>query len=299
MGTQFWWIFDTAAAAILLIAVFLSGRKGFAKTVVIMVGYVLSIVLAMSVSGSASGFIYKNSVRQSNISGIERALDSTDIVQKTKSYIESLGYNVTVSEANVEKIFKDEGDVKQALYKYVNSINGRTVDTEDSFNEKMTEGFAGIMENALSEELTRYAAETAANKVRNNSPDFDETLKKIYGGNIQEAAIYIEENYTGDASSEIIKIFCFIIIIFVFMIIVKIIARKLNDGEAIRPVGDIADHVIGGIFGAAEGLVLIFIVAAAVRSCVILGSNGMLLFNSDTIDKTIFFKHIYNLVLKL
>lgn len=299
MGTDFWWFFDLMAAAILLITVYIYGRKGFAKIIVTIVGYVLSIFLAATASGSAGDSFYKNGVKSSNIKCIEDALDDNNIAQKTKSYIESLGYNVTLNEANIENIFSKGGDVNDSLYQYVHNINGRVADSKEEFSEKMTEGFAEMMNTILAGALTKYSAEAAADLIRSDMSLFGETLKILQNDGVNKAAVHIEENYTGEASTDIIKIFCFIIIIFLFMMIIKIIAQKVNENDSIRPAGDIADHVIGGVFGAVEGVIVMVIAAAVVRALVILSGNEMMIFNSETIDKTIFFKHIYNIVMKL
>lgn len=300
MGTQFWWFFDAAAAVIILVSVFLSGKRGFAKTIAVTVGWIIVMVLAIPSSGGAADFIYKNGVKQSNVSAIESALEHESIIQKMKTYIEGLGYSVTVDETKLESIFKDgeNTDVCGRLYEYVNNINGKVVDSEENFRTKMTDGLAEIMTGILQEELSGYEAEAVSEKIR-NSESFESDFGLLCGGDTHTAAAYIEEAYTADATKDIIRIFCFIIIIFVLMTVVKIIAQKLNDGEAVSPIGDIADHTVGGILGAAEGTALVFIFAAAVRALVVLGGEDMLLFNGDTIDKTIFFKHIYNLVLKL
>lgn len=302
MGTQFWWFFDAASAAVILIAVFLSGKKGFAKSIAVTIGWVVAMAAAFAVSGGAAGFFYGNAVKPSNVSAVENALRHSSITQKTKSYIEGLGYNVTVDEEKLSEIFSKstETDVYAELYKYVNNINGRVVDDEAAFNDKINNGFAEIMESLLADELTSYEAEAAAEKIRTyGQSGFKSDLNVICGSDTRAAAELIEEQYTSGATSDIIRIFCFIIIVFVFMIIVSVIARKLSDGGAFSPAGDISDHVLGGILGAVEGIAVIFTAAAAVRALVILGSNEMMLFNSETIDKTIFFKHIYNLVLKL
>ena len=302
MGTQFWWFFDAAAAAIMLVSVYLSGRKGFSKSIAVMIGYVLALLLAAPLSGGTADFIYEKSVRESNISSIGRALENNSITKKTKSYIEGLGYNVTVDEGRLSEILTEdrESGVYAELYKYVNNINGRVVDEETAFTDKMQEGFAGIMKEILSEELTGYEAESASEKILTGKQvSFEKDLSTLCREDTRAAAELIEKQYTADATKDIIRIFCFITIIFVLMIIVRMIAQKLSDGEAIRPIGDITDHVAGGVLGAAEGAVIIFLTAAAVRAMVILGNNEMLLFNSETIDKTIIFKHIYDLVLKL
>ncbi len=74
---------------------------------------------------------------------------------------------------------------------------------------------------------------------------------------------------------------------------------KLNKSDAISPLGDIADHAVGGFLGIIEGAAILLMLAALVRALVIMGSDEMMIFNSDAVNKTFLFKHIYNLVLKL
>lgn len=299
MGTQFWWFFDVAAVAILLVTIYLAGRKGFAKTIVVMLGYVLSMILAVSASGTLSETVYNNSVKQSNIKNIKKALDDNDLIEKTKYYIEGLGYSVTLDDEITTDILAKGGDVSESLYEYICNINGRQPDTQEGFREKLADGYADMMNSILKDKITDYELEIATEKIRKDIASFGDFLALYLGEDNQLAAEYIEENYTAGCASDIIKIFCFIIIVFVLMTIVRVIAGKLNDKEMLSPLGDIADHAVGGVLGIFEGAAVIVILTAVVRVLVIMGSNEMMLFNSEAINKTILFKHIYNLVMKL
>lgn len=299
MGTDFWWFFDVAAAALLLVSVFLAGKKGFSKVIVVMIGYVIAVAAALGVSGAISGFFYDNSVKQTNIKNITSVLERTDFTLETKNSIEGMGYNVRVNSDKLNDILSNSDEaLYDELYKYTNNINGKVVDTKESFNQKMTEGFAAITGDILSSELSVYEVSAAENAIISGEADFSEMVMLLYNGNYTEAATYIEENYTAPASKDIIKIFSFIIIIFVVMIIVRMIASVIDQKDSIRPLGSITEHVLGGALGAVEGAVLLLVAAAAVRACILLGNNEMVMFNSETIDKTIFFRHIFNIMLE-
>lgn len=305
MGMQFWWFYDVAAAAIILVAVFLSARKPISKAIASLTALVLGLLVAMPASSSMADSIYKNTIRSSNIDKIQKTLEDETFTQKTKAYIENLGYKVVVKEEKLDNIFSElgsgsvTGDVYSALYKYVNNINGKSVDTEEAFNEKMEEGFAEMISDIVSENLSLNAAETAAAAVRENHESINELLILSQQEYMTDAAEYIEDNYTATAYMDIVKLICFIILLFVIVIAVKFFVHAILGKESEFTQLSIGEHICGGIIGLFIGAFVVFIAAVAVRTYTIFGSGEMLFFNDEVIDKTLFFRYVYELAIKL
>lgn len=305
MGMQFWWFYDVAAVAIILVAVFLSARKPISKAIASLMALVLGLLVAMPASSSMADSIYKNTIRNSNIDKIQKTLEEESLTQKTKAYIESLGYKVVVKEDKLENIFKELGsdsakaDVYDALYKYVNNINGRSVDTEEAFDEKMAEGFAEMISDIVSEELSLNAAEAAAAAVIENPESINEFLILSQQEYMTDAAEYIEDNYTAASYMDIVKLLCFIILLFVIVVAVKFFAHAILGKESEFTVLSIGEHIGGGVIGLFIGAFLVFIAAVAVRTYTIFGSGEMLFFNNEVIDKTLLFRYVYELAAKL
>lgn len=299
MESQFWWFFDVAAISVLLISIYLSGKRGFSKTIFVIIGYILSITAASAFSGGAADIIYDKFVKQRCQTQIEAALADVSMTQKTKSFIENLGYGVILDEEQIGEIFSSGGSVSEKLYEYVNSIENRTVDTAEGFNENISEGFADIAESVLSENMHSYASNCAAKLIEDDADGFGEALRLLQTGADDEAAAYIEENYTADAVRDIIKVICFIIILFILTSAVRFISVRIGRSGKIHPLGYIFEHALGGVLGIAEGIMIIFLAAVAVRIIVVLGNDEMMFFNSKAIDETFLFKHIYKLTMKL
>lgn len=303
MGTQFWWFYDAAAAAIILVALFIAARKPLSATISSLAAFVLGLVVALSASGSISESIYENTIKNSNSEKLEKTLEDESIVYKTKDYIESLGYNVVVKEEKLEEIFSEAGssrtDVYSALYKYTNNINGRVVDTQEAFTVKMTEGFAEIISSIVSDNLSSYAAETAAEKVMSEPESIGEFLALSQQEYMTDAAEYIEENYTSSAYIDLIKLLSFIILLIVIAAAVKLFAHAVIGKEANSSRMSIGEHICGGFAGIFVGIVIVFAAAVIVRIYTILGSGEMLFFNEKVIDETLLFRYVYNLVIKL
>lgn len=303
MNTQFWWFFDAAAVVILLVTVFLSGKRGFSKSIVTCIGCIVAVALSFPLCRQTGEMFYDSSIRESNVKAIDKALEKNSVPDKMKIYIEGLGYSIRIDEGIFNDILtNDEKDVYDALYTYVNNINGRNVDEKSVFEDKITEGFALTIGSIVGQELTAYEAEYAENfiKTAEGRALLKENMSVICNPNTTVSAEFIEKNFVCTGSKEFVRIMSFVILVFVIMIIVKIV-EKLIRGEEMpdRISNELASHIVGGVLGVFEGLMLVFVAAAAVRVNIILGSDNMMMFNSETIDKTLVFKYVYNLVLKI
>lgn len=292
MGTAFWWAFDIGSVALILVSIYFSAKKGFSKTFPVLLGCILCILTAGPLSRASAEFVYKNSVRRSNISTIEKAVDDQELFQKVKSGLENMGYRIKTDTQQLEEVFGKDDPITE-LYVYAGNINGKAVDTEENFRKKTAECFSSVTETLLTHELTQYEASKAAEIIKNDPESFCNVMSLLSNNDDKAAAEYIEENFTSDASQDIIKIFCFIIIIFVIMLLARTAAQIIGKGASGSRIGEITETILSGIFGAAESFVVLTAAAAAVKALIIVSSDSMLLFNTETIDKTLLFKYIY------
>lgn len=304
MGSQFWWFYDVAAAAVILVAVFITARKPISKSAASLAAFLLGIVVAASASGTIGESVYKNAIKNSNAEKLEKTLDDGYMVQKTKLYIESLGYNVNVKAENVEKIFSECASVPgknvyDELYSYVNNINGKNVDTEEAFRAKMEVGFASIIKSIVSERLSGYAAECAYKKVLEKPDSIGELIAFSQEEYQTAAAKYIESQYTSGAYITTVKLISFILLAIAVIIIVKLFAHALFSGRSDYAQPSLGEHIGGAVIGLAVGAAALVIIAVSVKIYTIFGSGEMLFFNDEVIDKTIIFKYAYELAGKL
>lgn len=303
MNTEFWWFFDAVAVVILLVTVFLSGKRGFSKSIVTCIGCIVAVALSFPLSRQMGEIFYNSSISESNVKALDKALEKNSVPDKMKTYIEGLGYSIRIDEdIFVDILTNEEKDVYDALYTYVNNINGRNVDEKSEFEEKLTEGFALTIGSIVKQELTAYEAEYAENFIRTEEGRalLEENMYKVCNPNTTVGAEYIEANFVATGSKEFVRVMSFVILVFVIMIIVKIVEKLIHGEEnPDRINNELASHIAGGVLGIFEGLMLIFVASACVRVNIILGSDNMMMFNSETIDKTIVFKYVYNLVLKI
>lgn len=304
MGEQFWWFYDAAAVAVVLICVFISGRRGLTKALTALVGGVLAFAVALSLSGSISGSLYKTTLKDSNTKKLSHSLEGKDLTADMKAYLESLGYNIKVDYNKLDAILHTGEDLDENIYKYVNNINNKTVDEEETFYQKLHEGYGDIIYRYVSEELSAFSAATARKKVI-DKPETMETLTPLmnkYGDTSDEpitmmpVAKYMVETYVCDAYITLLRIITFIVLLFVVMIIMRLVFKAFLDDDSAHQ--SIASHTLGGVIGIINGGIFVAAVAAMIRLYVILGSNEMLFFNFKAINKTYLFKYFYKFITK-
>lgn len=301
MGTEFWWFYDVIAVAVLLVCIFLSGKKGFLKGVFMALCCAVSVFVSFAVSGTVSQELYKNTVRSSNVRKIEKNLKNDTFTQKYAAYLEDMGYFIKVNSEKLDEIFKSDKELDKALCNYVNNINARKAEENEAvLLEKIREGYAVVMSDIISQSLNKFSAETAANEIRNDSSGIKEFLILVLDkdGGTHDAAVYIADNYTAKAYTTIFRLTGFVILyIAIFLIIMAVVNSftSKRDGST----ESTGSHIAGGLISIVTGGIMIFAVAAVIRLWAIMGNNEMLFFNNDVIDSTFIFKYFYDLVLKM
>ena len=304
MGEQFWWFYDVAAVAVVLICAFVSGRRGLTKALTSLVGGVLAFAVALTLSSSISSSLYKSTLKSSNTKKLAHALEGKDLTDELKTYLESLGYNIKVDYNKLDEILHTGEDLDERIYKYANNINSKTVDTEKQFYEKLHEGYGDIIYRYVGEELSKFAAATARKNVI-EKPEIMEGLTPLmnnFGDNSDEqiamtpAARYIVNNLVCDAYIEFLRVITFIVLLIAVIIILRLLFNAFIDDDSAHQ--SILSHTLGGVVGIVYGAVYVLAVAAMIRLYVILGSNEMLFFNFKAIDKTYLFKYFYKFITK-
>lgn len=88
-----------------------------------------------------------------------------------------------------------------------------------------------------------------------------------------------------------------IILFFViFAIVVAILEAIANASKIINriPVISSANELLGGILGLAKAVIIIFVISIGIQFLISVTDDSLVFINTFTIDKTIFFKYVYN-----
>ncbi len=300
MGSQFWWFYDTMTLAIILVCAFIWGRKGAMKGVFAAVGGVLAVMLAFGVSGVVSDGLRQMTLKSGDVRKIEEQLTPDTFTDEMAVYLENMGYPIRVDRERLGEIL-DKTDVQydEAIVKYINNINSSRLEKNTQvLVEKVHEGYAVAIGEIVGESVSKFAAETAAEEVRKNPGMMQELIPLMRQEVSTGAANYIGENCTAPAYRTIFRLASFAVLFLVSWLALIAVIRSFA-GNSGGSASGAANHIIGAVMGAAAGAVAVLAVAAAVRLSAVLGSNEMLFFNNDVVDRSLIFKYFYGIIEKM
>lgn len=300
MGSQFWWFYDIVAAAVFLVCIFLAGKKGVLRGAIAAVGCVIALALALGISTGAADGVYQNTMRSSNIKKVAKVIRQDVFLYKYAAYLESLDANIDPNYDRLDAIFSSENkNYDEQLSKYINNINGRRLYDDEETLRVVHEGYAVVIGELVSQSMNKYAAEVAMKEIRKNPGTMQELIPMIHfreEGESVPPAKFITDNYTAPAYVTIYKLAGLLIVFILAFVFTLYMSYSIaSKQEPSRPV----EYIISGSTGIFTGAAIVFIIAAAVRLWAVLGSNEMLFFNNEVIDRSLIFKYFYNLVSKL
>ncbi len=300
MGTQYAWFYDVVVAAIALVCIFIGSKKGVLKSVFAFVGIMIAAILSYVLSGTLSETISNGAVSDGNSKKMLKNLESETFMSDYIDYLEHMGYSIVIKEEKIEAIFQNkEENIDESLAKYINNINGHPVDEKDALIEKIREGYAVIIKDLVSQSLNKYAAETAAQQIREDSSGMQELIPLIMeSDNLRPATDFIAENYIAPAYYTITRLVSFIVL-FVFVALLLVLSVNAYFGRREVSAIGVTSHVAGGIFGLITSIFIIFAVAVSIRIWAITGNNEMLFFNNDSVDRSYVFKYFYDFANKM
>lgn len=273
MDTHFWWFFDAATIAVVLVFMYIFGRKNIIKTGVMLGCCIVSFAAAAFLSVKAEEYAYEKYVREFNISQIESLLDDNRFTKKAENILDERGYAAMNEESGMASVFVWDLMAEMDAMEMVDSL--------------------------LSENLRFYIPDKSAKLFDIIGYQGFEKLSMLFSNtNNRQAAEYIEENYTAGVSKNIIRIICFIIILFVLIAVSGSLTGFASRNISGSKTGYILNHTAGTLIGAVLGVFTVFVVSAAIRVLISFGNDQMMFFNSGVIDETFLFRHIYKLTMK-
>ena len=293
MGIQFAWFFDVVVVALLLAFLYIGGKRGFIRSVIMIAGYIISFILAFFISSTASPMIYEKYVQKNVVTMVEHNINNIDIageVQKSLG-LESMGITVDKQEIN-DVIAKSNGDLSGDIRNYISKkTNGYDVPKAE-IDSKLQSIFNSSVADRFINSLPSYMTDTAKEYLSKGNQTISETLK-AFTSTKTDAAKFVEKNIIRGSVIAIIKLLVFIIVFAVALIIVKLISRVFSLANKI-PIAGTINALLGSALGLLQAIAIILIIAIILHILIALSNDEMIIFNTQTIQKTYLFKLFYD-----
>lgn len=301
MNTQWRWVLDAATIIIFVYVLYSNGKRGLAKVLLPNIGYAIAAILTSLLAAGAAPALYETVARPSNITAIETANKKIDIAQLYTDAIMEADYGVNCTRDQISaqlRIDKNEEHSKPfdvRLYDYVNHLNGASIGIpQETFSNDMCRYFVAHYGAELAERLPRYVREEFKAMTANNLEEVrgvTDALARV--GSAEAAAEYVEDRFGTRPTTEVLRIFVYLILFSILMVFVLILAAMLQNKVFINVTRE-QDHLMGAVLGILESCAMIILLTMAVRLLVQLGGGEFFCFNDEAIEKTMVFRTLYN-----
>ena len=296
MDENMWWLYDALSAVVLIVFAVITVKRGLIKAIVSSIGFLLSVIIAISVSATLQGAMYGYAARSSNAKDINKTINENMLVEKMSAELEALDYNITVNQNQLKNTLIKSNDHEGDLYRFVNNINGRKVDTTERFTNKLHHIYGNIIRDIVGKEMNNYATECAAKKAEEDPQSFNKLIPLMLqpDESLMNASEYICDTYVNEPYRELLRMIALIALLAVGIIISLIAAITAGRNEKMEP--GFTRHLFCGILGLFKGVAVIFGIAVIIRLSAILGTNRELMFSYPAIEHSYAFKYVYDFV---
>lgn len=275
---------DIAAAAVIIIFVFVGSRKGAVRMLISLIGYIAAFAAAIFVSNAADDYVYDSFVKPVVMSAMESKAEE---LSETYLTPESLGKILSENGAELdgdrldmliaggeayEKVLTDE--------KFRDTLNSVFI----NYCRLLTEAFSGVLPEEVVSGAEDYLNETNMENRRKL-----ELLTKEK----QTVTEIVEREIVRPLMMKTVNTALFAITFGVTLIVFAIISKAaglIRKFSALRS----ADSFLGGFMGFIQSLLAIAVMCFAVSIFVKLTGGANEYINTEIISETIAFKWFYN-----
>lgn len=286
-------LYDLAVVIVLLLFFIFGVKKGFIKSVLSLICFVLAIVISLFASSKLAQPIYEMCFKERVTSFIAENINRIDVSGAVNNYLlKNVG--ITADEKTVRSIIGTEGDIKNNIESYAKAkgvnLNSQSISQNvDSFLK--SDDLKGAIESALPSSLASAvfkAAESSAETV-------SKVLQACVNPDKTQAAVTIEEAFVNDMLILLIKYALFLLMFTVLSFILKLIVAATGIVNKI-PVAGGVNRALGGALGILKGGVALVIIAVIVSALSALFASRYSALAESTIENSLVFKYFYNMV---
>lgn len=253
-------LLDLILVIVIGVSAYLSARRGFVRTFIEAIGFVVAAVLAFVVSTPFANLTYDKL--------IEPPLTKLVSSEVTKTLENEFG-ELSNFEINSEVIDEFKTQFNGSLNEVVNSL--------PSSIQNLIKG-SGI----------------APEEILQNTEEIAQKEDNVENAT-QRLILNISQNKIKPIVAGVISYVYWVALFVILLILIKIIARFLNKAFSFSLVGTL-NTTLGGACGFIKGVVVALLLCLAVYSIVSFTENGIWIFSMENIDKTFIFKYLVNLI---
>ncbi len=294
MDTEYWWFYDLFILVTILFCAYSGYKKGFAKVIVMMIGYIAVVILSIFIGNIAGPVVYEKYVKQVMVDSVKDIVDEYNFEKEFQKVMKEVVPDVDFKETEIDEFIMDSSkNMSENLYQLYLRKNSLTFYSEKEFNEKINENLNNTIANSFNTGMPAFVEKEIKKATQKNNNLLLDTFKVITGDSTK-AAEYIEEKYVRSITVKLLKAFIYLISFLVLSLLLQFVEKIIRESHSIPVLGS-ADSLFGAILGIIQALAITILISLVIKFVISLSINEIPIFNSNTINQTKIFKHIYDL----
>lgn len=297
MSSQFWWVFDALVILVAGYVLYSNIKRGMTKVMALSIGYIIAAFAASLIAAFGAQPVYESVAQNSNISAVESVNEHVDLAGAFAKTINAQDYGFQCTGRDIAAILRkqDYQQFDHALYEYTDEKSNGTVGDEGVFRILIKKSFIQAYGDAMNDKLPRYARASFEKQINESSDTMRKIVDALYSSksSSRETAEEIERLFAQEATVEVLRIFIYVIVLSVLMVIAAVINAILQN-RLFFNLTNTKERFYGGVFGLLEVGVMLVLLTLLIRLLVLLGGGKILFFSEEAIEKTFLFKHLYN-----
>ncbi len=228
------------------------------------------------------------------VDSVKDIVDEYNFEKEFQKVMKEVVPDVDFKETEIDEFIMDSSkNMSENLYQLYLRKNSLTFYSEKEFNEKINENLNNTIANSFNTGMPAFVEKEIKKATRKNNNLLLDTFKVITGDSTK-AAEYIEEKYVRSITVKLLKAFIYLISFLVLYLLLQFVEKIIRESHSIPVLGS-ADSLFGAILGIIQALAITILISLVIKFVISLSINEIPIFNSNTINQTKIFKHIYDL----
>ncbi len=286
------WFYDVCVIGIFIIAIYCGAKKGLMKSVVMTVLIVASFIVSWFAAEAAGPFVYDKFIKDNIVDAFMESSKNKDPAGIVSSAISAGDYGVDMSPDDVNAIIESNPDFFSELASSMRK-NGSPESEENIKSSVESSVTPMILDVLLNDVVSSEYIRHALNTVGEATSKVGEVVTAFISGSREEVANTAEQNLIAPVLIWMFKAIVFVVLMLVLRLIIGPVSNAFKAVNKIPIVGPV-NVLFGGVLGAVEGAVVVYVISIIVKTAVNLTGSSLIFLNTQTINMTKLFIKFYN-----
>lgn len=296
MASELYWFYDVFALGLGLVYLYVGARRGFVRSVVLVILTVISIILSWFASTVFAPMVYENVVKEPLMERIDGRLEKKEPVKTVSDAVNGGQYGVEMTGDEVGGILSLGGDFFKNIASALKE-NGAGDSGENIENEVKSSVTEEVVTIIVGDRVSPEVLKEILSTVSDAEKSLHSVVNTFVGGSRADTAAAIESQVVAPVVIMVLKGIIWIIAMAVLMAISRAVANAMKGLNKIPVIGPV-NSLFGAALGLAEGVIVLYIISQLVKLVCYMTSNSLMFLNSDTVAETRIFKEFYNFIIK-